>query len=342
MSGADARDATRAARIQSFLAEAGFGAAQLTYLAADASFRRYGRLAGGPRRALLMDAPPEREDVGPWLAVDRHLRALGFSAPEVYAADEAAGLLLIEDFGDETFTRALAGGADEAALYDLAIDVLAALHGVPEAEAVPAWLPPYDDDLLLGEAALFTDWYMPEVLGVPTPAEQREDYLALWRAALASAQAGPRTLVLRDYHVDNLMRLAGRSGIAACGVLDFQDAVAGHRAYDLISLVEDARRDLGSGIAERAWLRYALRAPDFDSEAFQAAAAVLAAGRNAKIIGIFTRLWRRDGKPGYLAHIPRVWRLLEADLAHPALAALKAWFDAAVPPARRRAPEAAA
>lgn len=328
--------------IRDFLAASGFGAARLDWLAADASFRRYGRLADGPEPALLMDAPPGREDVRPWMAVARHLTGLGFSAPRILAADARAGLLIIEDFGDDTFTRLLARGVDEAALYDLAIDVLAALHEIAPDAAAPDWLPPYDEARLLGEAALFTDWYLPAVRGRETEADERAAYLALMAAALGAAGMGPRTLVLRDYHVDNLMRVAGRDGLAACGLLDFQDAVAGHAAYDLISLVEDARRDLGPGIAARARARYFNRRPGADRAAFDAAGAALAANRNAKIIGIFTRLSVRDGKHRYLAHIPRVWRLLEGDLAHGSLAPLRRWFDDALPHGARRVPEPAA
>ncbi len=333
---ANAGAQARAEAIAGFLARAGFAGARLDWLAADASFRRYGRLSGGPVPALVMDAPPGKEDVGPWLRIARHLVGLGFSAPRVLAEDAAAGLLVIEDFGDDTFTRLLARGENEAALYDLAVDVLATLHARPD--AVPAGLAPYDGDRLLAEAALFTDWYLPAIRGRDTGAAEREDYCALWREAFALAAPARPTLVLRDYHVDNLMRVAGRGGIAACGLLDFQDALAGHPAYDLVSLIEDARRDLGPGIAERARARYIAQCPEAAGEDFAAAGAVLAAGRNAKIIGIFTRLCRRDGKPRYLAHIPRVWRLLERDLAHPALAPLRRWFDAALAREARIAP----
>lgn len=336
----DGEPGARAQAVADFLAAAGFGAARLDWLAADASFRRYGRLSGGPRPALVMDAPPGREDVRPWLSVAAYLGGLGFSAPEVIAADAPAGLLLIEDFGDDTFTRLLAKGADEVALYDLAVDVLAELHDAVAKGPLPDWLPPYDAEKMLAEAALFTDWYLPAMRGRDTTAAERDEYLALMGAALAPALAAPRTLVLRDYHVDNLMRVAGRGGIAACGLLDFQDAVAGPAAYDLVSLVEDARRDLGPGIGARARARYFSRRPALDRDRFEAEGAALAANRNAKIIGIFTRLCRRDGKPRYLAHIPRVWRLLEADLARDDLADLRRWFDDAVPRHSRRAPEA--
>ena len=321
--------ADRADALRAFLAAAGFGVARLDWLAADASFRRYGRLSGGPAPALVMDAPPPREDVRPWLAVARHLSSLGFSAPGVIAEDAAAGFLVIEDFGDDTFTRLLARGADEGSLYDLAVDVLAQLHN--DAAAAPAWLAPYDVEKLLAEVLLFTDWYLPALRGAPVGAAERDVYAGLWRDAFAAAAPLRPTLVLRDYHVDNLMRVPGRDGIAACGLLDFQDALAGHPAYDLVSLLEDARRDLGPGIAARARARYVAQCPDAAGADFAAAGAVLAAGRNAKIIGIFTRLCVRDGKPRYLSHIPRVWRLLESDLTHPALAALARWFDQSAP-----------
>ena len=332
------RTGARTALIADFLHRSGFGTAHLHYLSGDASFRRYGRLTGGPVPALVMDAPPDKENVGPWIAVGDHLRRLGFSAPEIIAADVANGLLVIEDFGDETFTRALAAGADEAAIYDVAVDVLAALHGLSRDTAVPEWLPPYDDERLLAEASLLVDWYLPAVTGAEVSGETAEEYLSLWQEVLPLVREIPETLVLRDYHVDNLMRIPGRRGVAACGILDFQDAVAGPVAYDLISLLEDARRDLGDGIAARAFSRYRDKVAISDLDRFEAAAAVLAAIRNAKIIGIFTRLWKRDGKPGYLSHIPRVWRLLEGDLRHPALGNMAKWFDGAVPQDKRTIP----
>jgi hypothetical protein len=333
---------SRAAVIDRFLADSGFAAARRLPLPGDASFRRYVRLSGGPAPVLLMDAPPDRENVRPFVAVARHLGELGFSAPRIVAAAEQSGLVLVEDFGDDTFTRLLASGTDERALYELAIDTLIALHRLPPGRATAIRLPPYDDERLMAEARLLTDWYAPAVLGRPLGEDAVRAYEASWRAVFPLRSAIPQTLVLRDFHVDNLMRLGGRGGSAACGLLDFQDAVIGPSAYDLVSLVEDARRDLAPGLREAMTARYLAAFPDLDRDAFAAASAVLAAQRNAKIVGIFTRLWKRDGKPMYLKHIPRVWRLLEADLAHPDLAPLRAWFAAHVPPALRRAPKVAA
>lgn len=327
----------RAALTQGFLAKAGWGDVPRRPLAGDASFRRYDRLAGNGRRAVLMDAPPPHEDVRPFLAVARLLRKLELSAPEILAEDVEAGLLLLEDFGDRTYTRLLADGGDEAALYRLAVDVLIALHRRFE-PALGAGIPPYDEARLLNEAALLVDWYLPAVSGRPTPQDLRAEYLAMWRALLPLANAVPATLVLRDYHVDNLMLLEGRSGLAACGLLDFQDAVIGSPAYDLVSLLEDARRDVSPGLASGLSEHYLAEFPALDRGVFTTAAAVLAAQRNCKILGIFTRLCVRDRKPQYLVHTPRLWRLVDRDVSHPALAPLRHWLDRHIPAELRRIP----
>ncbi len=323
--------ADRAALIARFLDRAGWDGATRVALAGDASFRRYERISLGDRRAVLMDAPPETEDVGPFLAVARHLKRLGYSAPSVMAADAGAGLALIEDLGDDGYTRLLEGGGDEAALYEAAVDLLVDLHR----HAAPPELPPYDDARLLEEANLLPEWYLPALLGTPTPAEAKRDYEALWRDLFPAARAGPEVMVLRDYHADNLMWLPRRRAVARVGLLDFQDAVRGPPAYDLVSLLEDARRDVAPARAERMIRRF-IAATGADADAFRTAYAVLGAQRNAKIIGIFTRLWKRDGKPVYLGLIPRVWGLLERDVAHPRLAPVEAWLNRHAPRERRR------
>ena len=329
--------AERAELIAGFLAATGWGAAERRLLAGDASFRRYHRLEAPPLRAVLMDAPPPQEDVRPFLAIARLLRGLGFSAPGILAEDVALGLLLLEDFGDATYTRLLAQGAAEEPLYALAVDLLVALHRGFDPRDAPG-IPAYDDQRLLAEAALLVDWYLPAVSGRPLAPRLREEYLALWRGLLPLARAVPESLVLRDYHVDNLMLLEGRDGLAACGLLDFQDAVIGPVTYDLVSLLEDARRDVPPDLAEAMLRRYLAAFPDFDPAAFAASYAVLGAQRNCKIVGIFTRLCQRDGKAGYLAFIPRVWRLIEGDLRHPALAPVADWLDRHLPPDLRGVP----
>jgi len=318
--------ADRETTIAAFLNAAGWPSAAAAPLAGDASFRRYHRLVDGARRAVLMDAPPPEEDIRPFALVARHLKAMGFSAPGIYAEDPDQGLMLLEDLGDETYTRILDQGGDEAALYGLAVDTLIDLHRRPPAQAVPQGLAPYDEAPLLEEAMLLADWYAPAVLGEPLDAGAYGEYQGLWREAFATLADTPRTLVLRDYHVDNLMWLPHRPGVAACGLLDFQDALAGHPAYDLMSLLEDARRDISRSLVRDMRARYRAAFPEWDEAAFSAAFAILGAGRHAKVIGIFTRLCARDEKSAYLSHIPRVWRLLEQSLTHENLGGLAAWF----------------
>jgi aminoglycoside/choline kinase family phosphotransferase len=330
--------ADRARRIEAFLAANGWHWGNSKLLAGDASFRSYRRLENGGKRAVLMDAPPPHEDVRPFLRIARHLRGLGLSAPDILAEDVEAGLLLLEDLGDDTFTQLLDNGAAEEPLYALAVDVLAHLHRLPATTAVPPALPPYDDARMLDEALLLTDWYMPAALGDATPRAVRQTYIEAWREILPRVGAQPRTLVLRDFHVDNLMRLPGREGTAACGLLDFQDAVAGPAAYDLMSLLEDARRDISDALKATMLARYRQGVPGLDWAVFETVFAILAAQRHAKVIGIFTRLCRRDGKPGYLIHIPRVWRLLESALGHPAVAPVAAWFERYLPRGARGIP----
>ena len=330
--------ADRNDQIAAFLDAAGWGGAERAILAADASFRRYDRVSDGDRHAILMDAPPPKEDVQPFLVVARHLAGLGYSAPRILAEDAAAGFLLLEDLGDATFTRLLASGADEKSLYLMATDLLIDLHRRPADQAVPVGCPDYDNDRLLDEAALLTDWYMPQVLGAPVSATASADYLDLWKTALGRACSVPESLVLRDYHADNLMQIDGREGVAACGLLDFQDAVRGPVTYDLVSLIEDARRDVSPAVADSVMEHYLAAFPALNRDDFAGSLAVLGAQRHAKVIGIFTRLCVRDGKADYLKHIPRVWRLLEAACSHPSLAPIRGWLDRNIPADRRVIP----
>jgi aminoglycoside/choline kinase family phosphotransferase len=283
-----------------------------------------------------MDAPPPQEDVSPFIRVAELLQRLELSAPRILARDVALGALLLEDLGDDTYTTLLAGGAEEERLYALAVDLLVALQRRFAPSLAPT-LPPYDEARLLDEAALLADWFLPAMTGALLDPALREGYFEAWRSVLPLAEAGPPTLVLRDYHVDNLLLLP-RDGVAACGLLDFQDAVLGPPSYDLVSLLEDARRDVPAPLVVAMIERFLAASPGLARDDFLRSYAVLGAQRNCKIIGIFTRLHRRDGKPHYLRHIPRVWRLLEGDLRHPALAPVAAWLASHVPPPLRRSP----
>jgi N-acetylmuramate 1-kinase len=308
----------RSSDVRAFLDRHGFAGARRLSLAGDASVRRYERLSGGPCPAVLMDAPPATIDVRPFLAVAGWLRDAGLSAPEVLAADPAAGLVLLEDLGDELFSRTLARGGDERLLYRTAVDLLLVLHRAPP----PAFLPRYDDAWLLREAELLVEWYSP-ALGDPAKA----DYRAIWRDLLPAARVGGDGFVYVDYHADNLLWLPGRNGLARVGMLDFQGARSGPPAYDLASLLEDARRDVDPGLARAMVERYLAARPELDADALRAAYALLAAQRNAKILGLFSRLAQRDGKPHYLDLQPRVRAHLRRDLRHPLLAPLRLWFE---------------
>lgn len=308
-----------------FLAHAGWGNARIEPLAGDASFRRYFRVIEPHRRAVLMDAPPPHEDPRPYLGVARHLCALGFAAPAILAEDLDHGLVLLEDFGDARMREMVdAGDVDEVATYAATVALLAELHRHP-----PATLPPYSRREMHRESGLLTEWYCPAV-GLTVDAEA---YRAVWDIAFDRIDDAPQVTVLRDYHAENIMLRQGLNGHNALGLLDFQDALVGHPAYDLVSMLQDARRDVPFDIETKMLVEYQRLAKP--GPQFLDSYAILGAQRNAKIIGIFTRLWQRDGKPRYLDFLPRVWGYLERDLTHPALAEVNAWFDANVPSDKR-------
>jgi hypothetical protein len=316
---------------EAFLAAHGFAAARPEALAADASFRRYLRLHGGPHPALLMDAPPPREDVRPFLHVAAHLARIGLSPPAILAADIPRGFLLIEDLGQATMAALLDGGADPRPLYLHAAETLAALHEAPPPAGLPAW-----DAARMAEtaAATFLDWWWPATFGAPPAAATRAAFAAAIGAMLAPFAA--RGFVHRDYFPANLMPLDRRPP-AHVGLLDFQDAAYGHPAYDLVSLVEDARRDVDEAVREATIARY-LSCRRTDEAAFRAAMAAHAAQRHLRVAALWTRLARRDGKPHYLRHGPRCWALLDRALLHQATAPLRDFLDAHVPRHLRRDP----
>jgi len=328
----------RAQRIAAFLAAHGWDRAERRPLAGDASFRRYERLLLDGRPMVLMDAPPPQENVRPFMAIARLLADIGLAVPAIHAADEEAGLLLLEDFGDDTYTRLLARGEPERRLYELAVDLLIALHRSVTAEALRQ-VPPLDMARAMRDVGLLLDWYWPAIRGEPAPAKTRAEFEAAWSEALALWKSVPESLVLFDYHVDNLMLLRGRSGIDAIGLLDFQDAMRGPLPFDLVSLIDDARRDVPAALAHDLHRRYLAAFPELDTAAFEAAYAACGAERHTRILGTFTRLSRRDGKHGYLAFMPRVWRQLEARLAHPRLAPVAQWFQRYLPASARGVPE---
>jgi tRNA threonylcarbamoyl adenosine modification protein YjeE len=354
------RFASRAERIpvvRRFLDSTGYGEAKRLRIQGDASTRTYERLQFSDQQVILMnsprrpDGPPVRdgkpysqiahlaEDVVPFVALANGLRQLGLSAPQIYEAELTDGLLILEDLGREPVVTGDPPAPIEER-YAAAVELLVALHGhqLPSAIAVAPHvihsLPVYDMDAYLIEAELLLDWYLPR-LGLSVTDDARADYVALWREALQVAVRAPQTWVLRDFHSPNLIWLPDRVGVARVGLLDFQDALMGPAAYDLASLLQDARVDVPELmevglLGQYARLRSA-REARFDPAGFIKVYATVAAQRASKILGIFARLDRRDGKPQYLRHIPRVWDYLQRSLADPSLEAMRHWYGLNVP-----------
>ena len=303
-----------------FLARCGWQGASLEPLTGDASFRRYYRVRRAGTSAMLMHAPPPHEDPKPFLRVGQWLLANGLRAPAILGDDDAAGYILLEDLGDDRLREHLeqADSGEELAAYGKAVDALVQLQ-----KAGPGPFPRYDMDVYLREVDLFIDWFCP-VAGITV---HRDSWMQAWLDALTPLldRQEPGVTVLRDYHAENIMLLP--DGHQA--IIDFQDALIGHPAYDLVSLLQDARRDVSEQV-EAEMLNRFTSASDAGAD-FMADYARLGAQRNVKIVGIFARLNRRDNKPRYMAMIPRVWAAMERDLAHPALEPVAQWFDANIP-----------
>ena len=354
--------------MKDFLARSGWGTASVTPLPGDASTRRYARLAMDGRKAMLMDQPQAAEgatapadaseetrralgynavarlagaDCARFAAAASWLRAHGLAAPDVYAADHGQGFVILEDLGDALFAEVLADGGDEKTLYEAAVEVLARIHAKDAPASLSSDKPlfAYDQTALLAETDLMTEWFLPLALGRAATDGEIEEHRRLWREVLAGTAGGRQVFVHRDYHAENLLWLPERNGLARVGMIDFQDAVAGSAAYDLISLTEDARRDVSPELAEAATRHYLAamkqQGSPVDEARFRHEMAVMAAQRNAKIVGVFARLYTRDGKARYLAFLPRVWGYLARDLSHPALAGLQAWYDRVIPQDKR-------
>jgi N-acetylmuramate 1-kinase len=334
---------SRAALVSGFLAQHGFARARAAPLAQDASFRRYLRLSDGPRPAVLMDAPPP-EDIRPFLHIAGHLAGIGLSVPEIIAADADAGLILEEDLGDDLFPvhlarlreRSTCGSASgEGALFGAAADVLVAMQRAAPPADLPAW-----DAPTMAATALATvfDWWWPAMFGAAAPDAARQDFVSALKTMLRPVAAGPTNLVHRDFFAGNLLWLPERADLRRAGIIDFQGAAIGHPAYDLVSLLQDARRDIPAAIAERALARYLNARPELDPTAFRAAFTACAAQRHLRVTCQWVRLARRDNRPQYLAHGPRTWRLLNTALAEPAAAPLAAALDRWIPPSARGNP----
>ncbi|RJF76027.1 tRNA (adenosine(37)-N6)-threonylcarbamoyltransferase complex ATPase subunit type 1 TsaE [Rhodopseudomonas palustris] len=357
--GKAAAQVERLAALRSFIETSGYAEADRRHMPGDASTRSYARLIKDGQSLILMNAPrrPDgpalyagksysaavhlAEDVRPFVAIASGLHARRFSAPAILHADLDSGFLITEDFGREGVVTG-SPPAPIAERYQAAADLLATLHGqaLPDTLPLPQdnyAIPVFDLEAMLIEVGLMTEWYLPD-RGVALAASDRADFVALWRRLLGGLADEPHTWVLRDYHSPNLIWLEERDGIAKVGVIDFQDTVLGPPAYDVVSLLQDARIDVPESLELALFGRY-IKAriaadPRFDPARFAQRYALMSAQRNTRLLGTFARLNRRDGKPHYLKHQPRIWTYLMRSLAHPSLVELKAWSDAHVPPPR--------
>ena len=325
-----------------FVTAAGWRDATAVALAGDASSRRYIRLQATGSSAILMDARSLPGSVEPFVTIGQWLASQSLSVPQLLYRAPDRPLLLLEDLGDGLFPDAIAAGVDETKLYGIATDILAMLHANAAPRILPdvrgsGWsLPHYGQERFVQEALLFLDWYWPAVLQRPADDSERGSFEALWRSLHQLGKLSDDRLVLMDYHSPNLMWLPDRQGLARVGILDFQDALFGSAAYDVVSLLQDPRRDVAEALETDLLAHYCKIAGPVSRGAFETAYAIQGAQRATRILGVFVRLWQRDGKPGYLKHMPRVWSLLERNLDRCiALRPLRQWLDGHVPAAHR-------
>lgn len=320
--------------ISAFLKKNGLDKMPIEWMPFDASFRHYARIKTPEKNYILMDAP-KPENPKQFVLVDEILAKNGLSVPKIYDSDFENGFVLLEDFGDDTYARMLAKGADELELYKTALSSLVKISEVKDFDGVPL----YDDKWLNYALTSFTDWFIPNALNRELTEKEKNSFNKIWADLYASIEKAPKGLILIDYHIDNMMHLKDRAGYKACGLLDFQDAKVGPLAYDLASLIEDARRDVPKDIREQILDMYIKAFPNMDKDLFMRSYHIVAAKRHVRVIGVFTRLKARDGKDKYLKHIPRVWKLLEEHLNEPYLLPLKNWLDDVVPTNLRKTPE---
>ena len=311
-----------------FLAQNNLTDYQIDKIADDASFRRYFRVKTKQESFILMDAPPEKEDIKPFCNIAEILLNNNLSAPKILGRDDENGLLLLEDFGNDSYTKILAKlkGDEllkkEKEIYQLAIDALLKLHQVPEPQNIAL----YDEELLMREVMLFIEWYLPYIAKTPASEAQITEFKSLWKEAFKQLSKASK-LVLRDYHADNLMLLNERESYRQVGLLDFQDAVIGVEAYDMVSLLEDIRRDVSKETVE-AMLQHYLQNSNINQESFLRDYQILSLQRNIKIIGIFSRLAIRDKKEKYLSFLPKLFNYVSISPANDNLSKIRQFISA--------------
>ena len=322
---------TRHSLLLKFLEQHNINHLNLLPLADDCSFRRYFRVRKKNKDLVIMDAPPDKEEVIPFIQMSELLNAYGFSAPKIFDKDVKNGFLLLEDFGDKTYTTALNDLSKEIDLYETAVDVLIEIYKLKDFDHAIR-LPSYDQKKLQSEALLFIEWYLEQRLQLDISQQEREHFMEAWIDCFRQNESVKSVLVLRDYHVDNLMVLSERTGVRQCGLLDFQDAVIGPASYDLVSLLQDSRRDINDKTTSLMLDRYLEGIGGLDNrDNFMKSYYTLGTQRALKVFGIFTRQDILYGNSKYLIHIPRLWRYTLANLEFEGLESIRAWINKNVP-----------
>lgn len=316
-------------KIASFLSQVNWPFETIEFLAGDCSYRKYYRIYSGAKTFVLMDAPPQFEKPKQFVDVACYLNSLGLRTPKIFEHCYQSGFLIIEDFGNMTFTKSLEQGASLETLLKLAIDALVTLH--KKVNSVPEFIPFYSQSMWIEEVSRFFNWHFPIHLGVEHSKEQIEEYQILWAQAYDSINQDAKTLVLRDYHVDNVMLLPHQQGVTSCGLLDFQDAVLGSYVYDIVSLLQDARIDVPFELANQCIEYYLSHFENINYDAFMKSYRIIGAQRGLKILELFTRLAVTAFNEKFLKCLPRLQTYLDYNFTESSLVPLANWFEQFTP-----------
>ncbi len=320
-------DFEREKKKEDFLKKYNYDKFDKKLIAGDASFRKYQRILLDDNKTLvLMDAPPKFEKINPFISIAEYLLSLGFSAPKIFHYDIINGFMILEDLGNDTYTKLLEKNYNEEKLYSLATSVLIEVHKSVAKRNIPEFIPPFNYKRIINEVSLLHEWYFPLVKRKPIYSSVQE-YINVWNNLIKASISFKSSLIFFDYHIDNLLLLSDRPGYKACGLLDFQDATFGPVTYDLMSLLEDARRNVNPEIVNKMKFKYLDSFPEIKKDDFETSWAIMSAQRHLRVLGTFARLKIRDNKNEYVRHIPRLWGYLDVSLKHPILKELKTWLD---------------
>jgi aminoglycoside/choline kinase family phosphotransferase len=317
----------RSAQLQRFI-DSHFSGVKysMTPIVGDAGLRDYFRLSTQDSNYIIMDCPPSYTSVKPFIDVAQFLTQNDFSAPQIINYDTENGFLILQDFGKVSVRDYILGLEEQdlqerTNIYHLSINLLVDLQKI----APPSELQNFSNDLMCSELSVFSDYYIPYKKNEKISSAKLEQFIEIWQNILSKQTQTTKSIILRDYHVENMMYLDQEKNIKKLGLLDFQDALVGSPIYDLVSILEDARIDIPRNFALEC-IQYYAEQKNLDFNKVLNDYHILGAQRNLRILGVFARKYSRDGNDTYLQYIPRVLKYLEYDLSHPILRPLKDWL----------------